>query len=497
MTDVVADILARTSGLDRPAVLGALPVTHRELQARADDFARLLSRHGVARQRAVAVALPHGLPNILAVLANWQLGAVSVPVNFRATPDERAYILANSGARHLIAPTALRPDPSLTLLDTAGEVAIYRTATPAKDHFAEGDAVVIHTSGSTNRPKGVVLTRRCLSANVAAVAASLDLTASDRCALFTPPSFAYAFSQILTHLWVGGAVLPWPLGLLDIPAMLQALDREAVTGIQANPTMFEMLLASDDLAWPPMTSVRYVMSGGQPLFSHLIRRLEARFPNARFASMYGLTENSPRVSFGWLPRPIPDRATAWPVGTAVAGTRLRVRNATGDADVPPGEPGEIEVSGASLMRGYLGANAPTPEWFRTRDGGVIDADGNLNLVGRLDNIFSVGHEKVSPEEIESLLAQLDGIDDVAVSHAPHNLLGSATVVVFTATSDTQQLPATIRETCTRSLSRAKFPHHIFRIEAVPKTLYGKIDRPALRTLAAALVAHAEQVPPLK
>ena len=493
MRDIFSDILRRREGGSREAVLAADRLTYDGLLEAVEIASQTLVQSGVGTLATVGLALPQSRANIVAILAIRRVGAVVVPVNYRAPSTERDYILSNAAVRHFIGPANLPTGSTLLQpVDTIDGAALYETSVRDDASLRDGDAVIIHTSGSTARPKGVVLTTEGLSANVAAVAKSLELTQVDRCVLLTPPSFAYAFSQILTHLWVGGSLLPWPHGTIDIASLLRGIEQNGITGLQANPTIFELILTKSPEEWPNVSSVRYVMSGGQPLYSKLVRELQRRFPKARVAIMYGLTENGPRASFGWLPAPVPERCLPWPVGRAVLGTQIRIKKPDGrHADV--GETGEIEVAGQSLMRTYLNQSSEADDrlergWFKTRDTGFFDENGDLNIVGRLDNIFSVGHEKVSPEEIEDTLSQLPSIEQVAVSSVSHELLGAVPVVLYVSQID---IEADIRAACSRSLSRAKFPRHVVRVPDLPRTPYGKLDRRALQDFARREVAKMQ------
>lgn len=468
------------------AILGPTPLTYQQLRSRVDHTAAILAQAGVARGTAVAISLAHSVENIVCILANWKLGAATVPINYRATASERDFILANAEAAFLICPAGKQAEAFELTYAVSEAVSLFRSAHAPRGQLGDEIALVIHTSGSTNRPKGVLLTKGALTANTLGVAKALKLTQDDSCALLTPPSFAYAFSQIFTHIAVGGRLMPWPMGLLDIGALLKAIDQNKITGIQANPTMFEMLLTVEATDWPGMKAVRYLLSGGQPLFSRLIQRLEAVLPNANFMNMYGLTENAPRVTMGWLPRPISDADKPWHVGMPIDGTKVEIERTD-----PSASEGEIVVSGTSLMHGYLHDTETNVRAFKTRDAGRIDEDGNLHLLGRLDNVFSVGHEKVSPEEIESLISNVEGVDDVAVSAAPHGLLGSMPVLMFKTSADPGEVSARIRRECTAKLSRAKVPHVITSVPDLPKTPYGKLDRRALRALAQTLVPQSE------
>lgn len=495
---VFSEILGRTDALDRPALLGPQACSHGDLLRLVDELSRRLAAHRFGSRKILAAALPNSREHIVTLLAARSAGLVFLPLNPRATPAEKLHVLRDSAAALFVTTGDDRVFAESTgarMLEQIGSLSIYGMPETAGPSLEPEDSVVIYTSGSTSGPKGVVHTDASISANVRAVAEYLALTPDDRCPVFTPPSFAYAISQILTHLWAGGAVLPSSQALLQPGEFLRSTSKAGVTGFQANPTIFEMLLSADDQSWPSFPSVRYLMSGGQPLTSDLVRRLKARFGGARVVSMYGCTENAPRVSYYWLPDSVSDRKTPWPVGRAIAGTRIRVVGSDG-SEVAGGTVGEILVGGTSLMRGYLSA----PEglagriengWFKTRDLGFIDGDGELNLVGRLDSVFSVGHEKIVPEEIEDLIGRLPGVRDVAVAPIADRILSQIPAALIVADGDFADVAARVRAACGASLARAKFPRRIFHVSAVPRTSYGKIDRAGVRELAARLAGEKE------
>ncbi len=226
MHDIFSDILQLREGLTRPAILGVDQANHQNLLEAVETAAETLAKHGVRTGSTVGLALPQSRANIVAILAIRRVGAVVVAVNYRAPRSEQDYILSNAGVRYFIAPPNLPLGSiSLAALDSFDGAALYETSNRDCPSLYASDAVIIHTSGSTARPKGVVLTTEGISANVEAIAKSLELTDVDRCVLLTPPSFAYAFSQILTHLWVGGSLLPWPHGTIDIASLLRASNR--------------------------------------------------------------------------------------------------------------------------------------------------------------------------------------------------------------------------------------------------------------------------------
>jgi long-chain acyl-CoA synthetase len=480
-TSIFSDILGRTTGLERPAILGPQACNHGRLLQEAEEIAARLQQHGARSGRVLAVALPHGREHVATLLGVRRTGAVLVPLNPRASIPEKTYILSNSGAEFLLvlgSDAALTEQVKAERVEALGEMALYRLPAASGADVQAQDCLIIYTSGSTGHPKGVVLSEHAISANVRAVSDYLALAPGDRSIVFTPPSWAYALNQLLIHIWVGGAVMPWQNGLLQPEEMLRTASELAITGVQANPTIFEMLLPDTGGPEILLPSVRYVMSAGQPLTSTLARRIQRRFPFARIANVYGCTENAPRVSYNWLPDIIPERSTPWPVGLPIDGTRIRI-------DAPAGETGEVLVGGASLMRCYLGAARESATriedgWFRTRDLGFIDDAGALNIVGRIDNVFGVGHEKVSPEEVEEVICAVAGVREAAVASVPHPILLNVPAVLVATDGEFPAVAQRIRSACTQSLSRSKFPRHIFHVEALPRTGNGKLDRVRVR-----------------
>jgi long-chain acyl-CoA synthetase len=487
LLSIFEEILGRSRASPAPAVLGSVCWSGDDLMQAVEAMSAVLVAAGAGMGTTIGVALEHSPTYIAAMLAARHAGSVFVPMQPGAKTPEKIHALTGAGCRFLLTD---RPDRDLldalgaVRLRTLSDCVLFRLPIEPTFPTQAGDCMIVHTSGSTGRPTGVVLTDQAISANVRAVADYLSLGAADRCVVFTPPAYCYAISQILTHLWAGGAVLPWADGMNRPKAMLAAARTFGVTGLQANPTMFEMLLFAQRRAAISLPAVRYVMSGGQPLFSTLARSLKAAFPAARLVNMYGCTENAPRISRKWLPDDVPDRDAPWPVGKPVVGTKIRIASEAG-TQVERGKVGEITIAGTSLMRGYLGAAQATAErvkdgWFATRDLGFIDENGDLCLVGRLDNIITVGHEKVAPEEIEAVLLSVEGVRDVAVGAAPNRLLGQMPVALVVHDGELESLLPHISRRCEETLSRVKIPRYFFSTPAIARTPYGKIDRAALR-----------------
>jgi long-chain acyl-CoA synthetase len=481
--DIYDDILGRAK-TEHPAILGPDYLTYSALLARADRIARMLGRL-TGSGRVVASCLPHG-PNTAGILLAARIaGKVLVPINPKVSGAELDHIVNDCGASLIVTATGT------PVLDLPGEadvelgIVAYQNTVQHQPQLSSDDAIIIYTSGSTGPPKGVVHTTHSLSANVIAVAEYLAIDPSDRLATFTPPSFAYSVNQTLTHLWAGAAVLPWAKGMFEPLDLLEAHAQLGLTGIQANPSILSVLCRVGADSGISLPAIRYVQSGGQPLSASLVNDLRMLCPEASVINMYGCTENGPRITFKKVPEVVTPGSEV-SVGKAVRGTRLAILGEAGDA-VPPGTVGEIAVAGTSLMRTYLGmpnlmAERMSGEWFRTRDLGFIDETGDLHLQGRVDNVILVGHEKVSPEEVEGVLLAVPGISDIAVGALPDPLLYQTVGALVVVAGGHEQALQEARRTAREKLSRAKAPRRYFVVDGIPKTPYGKIDRRAVAAL---------------
>ena len=480
-------ILGRETWGDRPAVLGDEACSYGQLLAGAEHLAGEISKSGAGPGTRVAIAVPPGRHYATALLAVYQAGGVAVPMNPRATADEKGYMLAHSGAKLLI--TDQESDQTRAFTDPTAEAVTDglrlvsleppETASPEK-----GDWAIVYTSGSTSRPKGVVLGKDAISSNVRAIANDLSLSPGDKSIVFTPPAYTYALSQTLTHLWAGASILLWPHGLMYPAEILKAVSELRLTGLAANPTSMRMFASLKRAPGQDLGCVRYVKSAGQPLYSVVAREMAALFPEARILCTYGCTENSPRIAHFWLPSEVPDREGPWPVGRPLPGTDVRVADGSG-APVADGETGDILIAGASLMRRYWNDPESTREqlsdgWFRSGDLGYFDDQGRLNVVGRADNIIGVGHEKVSPEEVEAVISKIDGVREVAVGGISDPPLDRAPVARLVLDGEGSPTLDNVMRVCREKLSSPKVPRKLIVVDAIPKTMYGKPDRKAIK-----------------
>lgn len=344
----------------------------------------------------------------------------------------------------------------------------WRSVSGVTQHHPD-TALVLFTSGSTGAPRAVQLSRRNIEANVAAVLTSLDFAAAPMQTLFLPLSYSFGLlGQLLPALAAG---LPTALlgNLVELKALLE--EGRLVGMISGVPSHYEALLRLLGAGPVGTQGVTHVISAGAALSLPLRQRLLQAFPASRIYTNYGQTELAPRVLCLRSDHPaFLSSATGFPVGT------LAVKLTS---------EGELCVRGDQVMLGYLGAPEATREkvedgWLRTGDIAELGPDGLVTLLGRNDDLLKVGGERLSPFEIEAALRELPGVEDAAVWGREDPLYGT-TLTAFLQLRPAASCPAKreLRQTLRGSLSPHKIPTEFYRVEQLPRTSNGKLQRARL------------------
>lgn len=331
-------------------------------------------------------------------------------------------------------------------------------------------AVVLFTSGSTGAPRAVQLSRRNIDANVAAVLTSLDFASVSRQTLFLPLSYSFGLlGQLLPALVAG---IPTHL-LANLVELKRLLDDGRLQGmISGVPSHHETLLRLLGDGPSNTRDVTHVVSAGAPLSLELRQRLTRAFPASRVYACYGQTELAPRVLCLRSDHPaFFSSATGFPVGS------LTVKLTS---------EGELCVRGEQVMLGYLGAPEATREkvreegWLHTGDVAELSPQGLVTLLGRNDELLKVGGERLSPLEIEAVLRVLPGVTDAAVSGREDALYGmTLTAFLRFEPGAPTPLKRELRQTLREHLSPHKVPTEFYRVEQLPRTSNGKLQRARL------------------
>jgi len=414
------------------------------------------------------------------------VGGVVVPLNPAARATEIAGHLNHCAASALIVAAghpeldALRiAAPDVQVLD-AEALCSGGARVAFTEPVPEAPACIIYTSGTTGRPKGVTLSHRNLDINTRSILAYLPLSPADCLVNVLPFHYAYGNSVLHTHL-IAGARLVLDRSMVYPRGVLQAMEAERASGFSGVPSTFAVLLSRADPAAHDLRSLRYLTQAGGAMSTHLAQRVRQAFPAAKLFVMYGQTEASARLAY--LP---PERLDDKPgsVGIAIPGVELKIHDEHG-REVARDVTGEIWARGENIMLGYWNDPDATRQvlehgWLKTGDLAHRDRDGYIYIDGRRSEMIKCGAHRISPQEVEEVIAQLDGVDDVACTGIPDELLGQVVKAVIVLRAGGNLSLKAVQRHCRERLPPYKVPRAIAFAEVLPRTASGKVQRYLLR-----------------
>jgi fatty-acyl-CoA synthase len=495
----------------RPAVVfGDTTWTFADLHAESARLAHALRSLGVERGDRVAHCSPNHPSALQTLFAAAMLGAVYVPVNARLAGPELRFVLEDSGSRVLVhgaglddRVAALAADlPDLHLVATGHPVARGTTlgalcdgvSTESIDEPVSLDdtAMIMYTSGTTGRPKGATLSHGNLTWNCLNVLIDLDLR-GDEVTLVTAPLFhaaALNMSCLPTLVKGGCAVI---VEAFDPGSVYDLIERHGVTFMFGVPAMYLAMAQHPRWADADLSSLRILECGGAPVPESLIETYEAR--GLTFLQGYGMTEAAPGVLFQG---PYMDHKVGT-AGVASFFTDVRLVDSVG-RPVPPGQIGEIQVQGPNVMQGYWNRPDATAEaidaegWFRSGDAAVVDDDGFFTIRDRIKDMYISGGENVYPAEVEAAILEHPAVADVGVIGVPDEQWGEVGCAVVVLRAGASLDIDELRSFLDGRIARYKLPHHLERIDELPRSGPGKIAKPALRERFAASARTAAPIP---
>jgi len=472
-------------------------LSYGELAARVGELARQLAASGIGPADRVLVALPNTPATVVAGLALHALGATAVEVNREWRADVLADIVARSRVRQAVIWSddareweKVRAQQPLERVWMVGEHLLEdgscapalgkAPAAPAvRSLDPDSVALILFTSGSTGRPRGVVQTFRNIDANTRSIVRYLDLSAADRALLVLPLYYCYGRSVLQTHLFAGGA-LYFDNRFIFPRTMLEALASEECTGFAGVPLTFEIMRRQVDFSSLPFPRLRYLTQAGGAMSADTIAWVRETFSPARLFVMYGQTEATSRLSY--LP---PERARDKPgsIGIAVPGVQLAVVDESGRA-LPEGETGHLVARGDNVTPGYL----DDPEesrailhggWLWTGDLACRDNDGFFFHRGRAKEILKIGGHRVSPGEIEQVLAAHPDVAEAAVVGTPDALRGQVAAAFVVLHRGRAATASEIQKFCRSRMPLYRVPATVRFLDALPRNPAGKLLRAAL------------------
>jgi len=473
--------------------------TYGEMARRAIALAGGLAEQGVHRGDVVAL-LSYNSPEFLETIfaANY-LGAIAMPINWRLAAPEVRYILEHSGSRALVC------DDRLT--DLADEAIGGMAASPVRvcagPSNAEGwtaladlrvpDSEVarlragaddihrlMYTSGTTGRPKGVMITHANLAWKNLAHIVEFGFTSDDLGLACGPLYHVGALDLTTTSLLAAGATTIIHR-VFDAAAVVDELERSRVTAVWLAPAMVNAIMALPDIEQRDLSSVRVVINGGEKMPIPLIERVQRTFPRAWFADAYGLTETVSGDTFLDRHSLISKLGS---VGRPCLFLELDIWDPEG-VSVPAGERGEIVMRGPKVFRGYwrdpeATAAAFEGGWFHTGDVGVRDEDGYLFIVDRFKDMIVSGGENIASSEIERVLYEHDDVLEAAVVGRPDDRWGEVPVAFVVLRDGATANDEALLEHCRAQLARFKVPKAVVFLDALPRNPSGKVLKRELR-----------------
>jgi len=494
----------------RAALLGEghEPLSHRQLRDEVAAVARALNRLGVGRGDRVAIVLPEG-PDLALIFLAVAAGATAAPLNPACVEKEFRFYLEDLSARALILPRGgdsraraaahALGVPVIELIpgeNGAGRFHLSGVSRPLESPagLAQADdvALVLHTSGTTSRPKMVPLTHTNLLASARHIASALQLQPTDRCLNVMPLFHIHGLAAcVLASLGAGGStVCTRAFGAERFPGWLEDWQPSWYSAL---PTMHQAILAhAQSLPAPPVrSSLRFIRSSSAALPPPVMAALEETF-GVPVIEAYGMTEAAHQMASN----PLPPRARKpGSVGRA-AGPEVAILDEAGQR-LASRRPGEVAVRGPNVTGGY--ANNPAANttafcggWFRTGDQGYLDAEGYLFITGRLKELINRGGEKIAPREIDEVLLAYPGVRQAVAFALPHPSLGEDIAAAVVLKDGATGCEAGLREFALDRLPAFKVPSRIIFVNDLPMGPTRKLQRIGLAdALAAALVVAYE------
>jgi amino acid adenylation domain-containing protein len=518
---VVHDLLTAAAERDPDAVAvvdGDRSITYGDLAEQAGRTARMLvDACGVQRGDRVGVHAEKSIEAIIAIYATMLAGAAYVPLDPTAPAVRIAYIIGNCGIRVLASPAklkktwgalaeagasldhvvALEAGPELSRPESLPPATALHTSA-ALDTFTAGFpqvidddlAYILYTSGSTGDPKGVMVSHRNALAFATWAADEFALAPSDRVAQLAPLIFDLSTFDLFASARAGASVHLVGRKAAMFPAELRSfIDDNDISVVYAVPSMLTMLVERGGLTQGSLPTLRLLLFAGEVFPTRHLAALMKVVPHPDYANLYGPTETNACTFHRVTEPPAPDDPPV-PIGVAIANDETIVVGGDGEV-LPPGEPGELYVRGATVMQGYwgdpersarvlvappghVGGREPC---YRTGDLVREEADGTLTFLGRRDNQVKRRGYRIELGDIEAAILADERVIECAVSGLSDDELGTR-LVAHVVTHD-QLEPKDVIKICLRRVPRYMVPDHIEFLPGLPKTSTDKIDRAEL------------------
>lgn len=496
---------------------GFTQLSYSDLNTARLQAAKAFLAAGVVKGDRCAIWSPNIYEWIVAALGMQTIGAVLVPLNNRLQGGEAADILRRSGTKVLLTYPQLEKGVPLVMLEKEDLAALSHRVmlrgdselgTTWAQFLMNGDGIadaavqaaadsigpddtmdMLFTSGTTGKPKGVLCSH---SQNIRVFETWSDTVGlrSDDIYLIVNPffhSFGYKAGW-LAALIKGCKILP--ALTFEKKAIIEQIERDKVTMLPGAPSMYEMILSDPDFDKYDLSSLRLGVTGAAPVSVQLVNDMWNKLGFEVVVTAYGMTESTGVIS---ICRPDDDAETiSRTSGRAIEGVEVKCADPASGAEVARGSEGEIWVRGYNVMQGYFDMPEATAEtidadgWMRTGDIGVMDERGYIMITDRLKDMYIMNGENVYPAEVEKTIYSLDGVAQAAVIGVKKQPQGEVGMAFVVSKPNAELSAEQVIQHCAQSLARYKLPFSVQFVDALPLNASGKVVKPELKKLAAAI-----------
>ncbi len=492
MTMCMTDILENYA-VQQPNTIATLydgkKLSYRELYQRVDRFAAYLQEQGYEKEDVIALYTLNSDLFLIAYLGVQLAGFIVMPINTKLAAPEVDYIFNHSQAKGLIYDERIAEslkDVSYSFQHAIGLQEMNnrieqqdreRTIVPLEPHDT---AVVMYTSGTTGKPKGVMLTHQNIAATAEIWSASMNMSSKDKMFICTPLFHCAGLHVFAMPMFYQGGtvVIEEVFSPTKTLAQIAATEATIFFGV---PSMYTIILNTPGFKEHSLNHLRLLCYGAAPMPYELVKQVKEAFPNVKVQNLYGQTENSPAAT-SLLDMDALTKIGS--VGKPLAQTEVCVVDSEGKS-VPAGEVGEICVKGPQVMKGYLRNPEETARtirdgWLYSGDLGRFDNEGYLYIVDRKKDMIIRGGENIYPIEVEEVLYQMPEVLEAAVVGLPHEVYGEVPKAFVVLKEDKSLDENSILSYCQTRLAKYKVPYEIEFLAELPRNASGKVLKHTLR-----------------
>ncbi|MVX65045.1 AMP-binding protein [Clostridium chromiireducens] len=477
-----------SSKLDKTAIIHKGNISYKDIYLRILMISNEIKRNKAIYEDRILLISENSPFFIESYFGIIKSGCTCVPINPTLSNQDIEYIINSCSANAIFIEkrfldklgTTINKDIKIITEETLNDFLEIEENINVYKEEIESDlknnvAVILFTSGSTAKPKGVMLTHYNLCYNTNSIIEYFKLSSKDRIEVVLPFYYCFGTSLLHTHFRVGGSLVinnkfMFPESVLD------DIEKYQCTGFAGVPSNYQILLRKSSIKDRNLPSIRYIAQAGGKLPDSFIKELIQTLSGAEIFIMYGQTEATARLSY--LPPNMLEKKLG-SIGKGIPGTELNVIDKEGNK-IKAGDIGEVVASGGNIMKGYFNDKEETDKVIRngylyTGDLATVDKDGYIYIVAREKQIIKSGGNRISPKEIENIIIQIPSVIEAAVIGTPDDILGEAIkAFIVLNNKDLEVNEKFIIEYCKANLPSYKVPKYVVFLDALPKNSSGKV-----------------------